>query len=77
MASIIPTLEYDIFISYRQKDNKGEQWVTEFVDALNTELESAFKENIIEAIKLHVEVMKESGYEIPEANSESEMLVMA
>jgi len=24
--------------------------------------------NIIEAIKLHIEVMKESGYEIPESN---------
>jgi len=23
MASIIPGFEYDIFISYRQKDNKG------------------------------------------------------
>ena len=34
-------------------------------------------ENIIEAIKLHMEVMKESGYEIPEATSESEMLVLA
>ncbi len=33
-------------------------------------------ENIVEAIKLHIEVMKESGYEIPEANSESEMLVL-
>ena len=27
--------EYDIFISYRHKDNKGGHWVTEFVDALN------------------------------------------
>lgn len=35
------------------------------------------EENIVEAIKLHIEVMKESGYEIPEANSESEMLVFA
>jgi predicted RNase H-like HicB family nuclease len=33
--------------------------------------------NIIEAIKLHIEVMKESGYKIPESNSESEMLVLA
>jgi hypothetical protein len=46
MASILPGYEYDIFISYRQKDNKGEHWVTEFVNALKTELESAFKEDI-------------------------------
>ena len=34
MASIIPGYEYDIFISYRQKDNKYDGWVTEFVDNL-------------------------------------------
>jgi len=46
MASLIPGYEYDIFISYRQKDNKGEMWVSEFVEALKTELESTFKEEI-------------------------------
>jgi hypothetical protein len=46
MASLIPGFEYDIFISYRQKDNKGDRWVSEFVDALKTELESTFKEEI-------------------------------
>jgi TolB-like protein len=46
MASIIPGCEYDIFISYRQKDNKGDRWVSEFVDSLKTELESTFKEEI-------------------------------
>ena len=46
MASILPGFEYDIFISYRQKDNKGDHWVTEFVNALKTELESTFKEDI-------------------------------
>jgi len=46
MASIIPGYNYDIFISYRQKDNKGDRWVSEFVDALKTELESTFKEEI-------------------------------
>ena len=46
MASILPNYEYDIFISYRQKDNKGDHWVTEFVNALKTELESSFKEDI-------------------------------
>ena len=46
MASIIPGYNYDIFISYRQKDNKGDRWVSEFVEALKTELESTFKEEI-------------------------------
>jgi len=35
MSSIIEGYNYDIFISYRQKDNKGDRWVTEFVEALN------------------------------------------
>jgi len=46
MSSLIPGYEYDIFISYRQKDNKGDRWVSEFVEALTTELESTFKEEI-------------------------------
>jgi tetratricopeptide (TPR) repeat protein len=46
MSSIIEGYNYDIFISYRQKDNKGEKWVSEFVDALKVELESTFKEEI-------------------------------
>lgn len=46
MASLLPGYEYDIFISYRQKDNKGDRWVSEFVEALKTELESTFKEEI-------------------------------
>jgi len=46
MASLLPGFEYDIFISYRQKDNKGDRWVSEFVEALKTELESTFKEEI-------------------------------
>src|SRR5512136_16029 len=46
MSSIIEGYNYDIFISYRQKDNKGERWVSEFVEALKTELESTFKEEI-------------------------------
>jgi hypothetical protein len=46
MASIIPGYEYDIFISYRQKDNKGDRWVSSFVEALRTELEATFKEDI-------------------------------
>ena len=46
MTSLIQGFDYDIFISYRQKDNKGDRWVSEFVDALKTELESTFKEEI-------------------------------
>ena len=46
MASIVQGYEYDIFISYRQKDNKHDGWVTEFVDNLKGELESTFKEEI-------------------------------
>ena len=46
MSSTLPGFEYDIFISYRQKDNKGDHWVTAFVDALKTELEATFKEDI-------------------------------
>ena len=46
MASIVPGYEYDIFISYRQKDNKHDGWVTEFVNNLKGELESTFKEEI-------------------------------
>jgi hypothetical protein len=34
MASLLPGYEYNIFISYRQKDNKGDRRVSEFVDAL-------------------------------------------
>jgi tetratricopeptide (TPR) repeat protein len=46
MSGIVTGFEYDIFISYRQKDNKYDGWVTEFVDNLNRELEATFKEEI-------------------------------
>lgn len=46
MASLIEGYSYDIFISYRQKDNKRNGWVTEFVENLKGELESTFKEEI-------------------------------
>ncbi|MBN2863022.1 MAG: hypothetical protein JXN62_07665 [Bacteroidales bacterium] len=46
MASLIPGYEYDIFISYRQKDNKGEKWVSRLVEALKTELEATFKDDV-------------------------------
>ncbi len=46
MASLVAGYEYDIFISYRQKDNKSDGWVTKFVNNLKVELESTFKEEI-------------------------------
>ena len=46
MPSLIQGYNYDIFISYRQKDNKHDGWVTEFVDNLKGELESTFKEEV-------------------------------
>jgi len=46
MPSIVPGYEYDIFISYRQKDNKRDGWVTEFINTLKDEIEATFKEDI-------------------------------
>ena len=46
MASLLPGYSYDIFISYRQKDNKYDGWVTDFVDNLKKELEATFKEEV-------------------------------
>lgn len=43
MAAILPGYEYDIFISYRQNDNKRDGWVTNFVEALKDELEATLK----------------------------------
>jgi len=46
MPSIIPGYEYDIFISYRQKDNQSDQWVTKFIESLKEEINATFKEDI-------------------------------
>jgi len=46
MPSIHPDYTYDIFISYRHKDNKVDGWVTTFVTNLKKELEAAFKEDV-------------------------------
>ncbi len=35
------------------------------------------EKNIVDAIKLHLEVMKEEGMDIPESTSESDMLVLS
>jgi hypothetical protein len=57
MPSIIEGYNYDIFISYRQKDNKHDGWVTEFVDNLKGELESIFKEEISVYLYLHSQMV--------------------
>jgi len=46
MPSLIAGYEYDIFISYRQKDNRQDGWVTQFVKALQNELDATFKEDV-------------------------------
>ena len=46
MSSLVPGFEYDIFISYRHKDNKYDGWVSDFVSNLKKELEATFKEEV-------------------------------
>jgi TolB-like protein len=46
MASIADGFTYDIFISYRQNDNKYDGWVSEFVVNLQKELEATVKDKI-------------------------------
>lgn len=46
MASIVSGFEYDIFISYRHKDNKYDNWVTDFAANLKREIGATFKEEI-------------------------------
>jgi TolB-like protein len=43
MPSILADYSYDIFISYRQKDNKVDGWVTAFVASLKAELDATLK----------------------------------
>jgi TolB-like protein/Flp pilus assembly protein TadD len=46
MTCIIPGYEFDVFISYRRKDNRYDEWVTWFVNNLKQDLEATFKEEI-------------------------------
>ena len=46
MSSLVPGFEYDIFISYRHKDNKYDGWVSDFVANLKRELGATFKEEV-------------------------------
>ena len=46
MASILQEFNYDVFISYRQNDNKYDGWVTGFVANLTKELEATIKDKV-------------------------------
>jgi tetratricopeptide (TPR) repeat protein len=46
MASLIKGYEYDVFISYRQNDNKYDGWITAFVHNLILELEATIKDKV-------------------------------
>ena len=46
MAAILPGYEFDIFISYRQNDNKRDGWVTKFINTLKDELEATVKDRL-------------------------------
>ncbi|MGC3948132.1 MAG: hypothetical protein QM762_27085 [Chryseolinea sp.] len=43
---VAPDYDYDLFISYRQKDNQYDGWVTEFVSNLKRELAATSKEDV-------------------------------
>jgi len=45
MPSILPGYSYDIFVSYRQNDNRS-GWVTDFVTSLREELAATVKEPV-------------------------------
>jgi len=45
MPSIVPGYEYDVFISYRQNDNRS-GWVTKFVEDLRSEIAATIKEPV-------------------------------
>ena len=45
MPSLVPEYEYDVFISYRQNDNRS-GWVTQFVEHLREELAATIKEPV-------------------------------
>ncbi|HTF19283.1 MAG TPA: hypothetical protein VK658_14475 [Chryseolinea sp.] len=46
MPSIVRDFSYDIFISYRQKDDQYDGWVTDFVNNLQRELAATSKEDV-------------------------------
>lgn len=46
MPSLISGFSFDIFISYRQKDNRSARWVTHFVQHLQEELDATLKDEL-------------------------------
>jgi TolB-like protein/Tfp pilus assembly protein PilF len=46
MPGFVGGFEYDVFISYRQNDNRYDGWVTEFVENLQKELVATIKADI-------------------------------
>lgn len=46
MSGIIEGYNYDVFISYRQNDNKYDGWVTKFADNLKKEIEANIKDKV-------------------------------
>jgi hypothetical protein len=54
MSINISGYERDVFISYSQKDNKHDGWVTEFVDNLNGESYTKMKIQISCSLKRNV-----------------------
>jgi tetratricopeptide (TPR) repeat protein len=46
MASILHEFNFDVFISYRQNDNKYDGWVSEFAANLSKELEATIKDKV-------------------------------
>ena len=45
MPSLVSGYEYDVFISYRQNDNRS-GWVTQFVEHLREELAATIKDSV-------------------------------
>lgn len=45
-SSVVPGFDYDIYVSYRQHDNKYDGWVTEFAEKLKQELSSTLKDKL-------------------------------
>lgn len=65
-------------IIYEKGENGYSAYVPDLPGCTSAgETKKEVEQNIVEAIHLHIKVMKESGYDIPESNSESEMLVLA
>jgi len=58
MPSRIEGYNYDIFISYRHKDNKGDRWVNVFVEALKIELESTYYDQVNKVANANKEIIQ-------------------